>query len=55
MTSPTAHTVLLTPEATPGHVHVKKLTEESANLVSDLLTQNHTLYKTRWKDTLHSK
>lgn len=54
MTQPTATTVLLSPETTPGHVHVNGLTRESAKLVSELLTKNHTLYKTRWKHTLHN-
>ncbi|OQE44091.1 hypothetical protein PENCOP_c002G06086 [Penicillium coprophilum] len=54
MTQPTATTVILSPETTPGHVHVNDLTRESALLVSELLTKNHTLYKTRWKLTLHN-
>lgn len=53
-TKPSVTTVVLSPESTPGQVHVQNLTKESAKLVSELLTQNHTLYKTRWKDTLHS-
>ncbi|KAJ6104363.1 hypothetical protein N7523_010683 [Penicillium sp. IBT 18751x] len=52
--TPTASQVLLSPETTPGYVHVEGLTQESAKLVSELLTQNHVLYKTRWKDTLHN-
>ncbi|KAJ5199844.1 hypothetical protein N7472_005048 [Penicillium cf. griseofulvum] len=54
MTQPTATTVLLSPETTPGHVHVNGLTRESAKIVSELLTRNHILYKTRWKHTLHN-
>ncbi|RMZ78669.1 hypothetical protein DV738_g3766, partial [Chaetothyriales sp. CBS 135597] len=52
--TPTVSKVLLSPESTPGYVHVQGLTQASAQLVSELLTQNHTLYKTRWKDTLHN-
>ncbi|KAJ5953292.1 hypothetical protein N7454_000188 [Penicillium verhagenii] len=51
--APAVSRVLISLE-TPGYVHVQGLTQASAQLVSELLTQNHTLYKTRWKDTLHN-
>ncbi|RAL16799.1 questin oxidase family protein [Aspergillus homomorphus CBS 101889] len=51
---PTAQTIVLTPETTPGHVHAPNLTSESATLTSQLLTLNHKLYHTRWQDTFHN-
>ncbi|KAL2808094.1 hypothetical protein BJX63DRAFT_439669 [Aspergillus granulosus] len=50
----TARTVHLSPQTTPGYVHVGGLTEESASLTSKLLTRNHELYHTRWQDTFHN-
>ncbi|OCK72798.1 hypothetical protein K432DRAFT_430891 [Lepidopterella palustris CBS 459.81] len=49
-----AKTIQLSPHATPGYIHAEGLTEESAKITSELLTINHALYHTRWKDTLHN-
>lgn len=48
-------TVQLSPGENPGYTHAKCLTDVSANRTSELLTINHTLYHTRWKQTFHSK
>ncbi|KAK8055194.1 hypothetical protein PG993_000421 [Apiospora rasikravindrae] len=46
--------VQLSPWKSPGHVHFGKLTVESAQKASQLLTINHTGFHTRWKSTFHS-
>ncbi|KUI67496.1 Oxidoreductase AflY [Cytospora mali] len=39
---------------TPGYTHVQGLTSESAEVTSNILTENHELYHTRWKQTFHN-
>ncbi|KAL7623787.1 hypothetical protein AAE478_005340 [Parahypoxylon ruwenzoriense] len=49
-----SRTVRLCAKTTPGYTHADGLTEESARLVSELLTTNHASYHTRWKGTFHN-
>ncbi|KAK0610577.1 hypothetical protein B0T17DRAFT_500544 [Bombardia bombarda] len=51
---PSAGTVYLSPETTPGFVHVDGLTQDSADKASELLTLNHELYHTRWNGIFHN-
>ncbi|KAK2813666.1 hypothetical protein FQN50_000064 [Emmonsiellopsis sp. PD_5] len=48
-----ARTVHLSPDTAP-YMRSHDLTEKSAAITSKLLTLNHAMYHTRWKDTFHN-
>lgn len=50
------YNIQLSPEDTPGNTHVKVLTQESADKVSELLMVNHVRYHTLFDAVgFHSK